>query len=171
MSLKTWLLNTRAGNTMLGEFGLIRDQPSMSHFSYKIGKRTERKEDDYFLYFKKDNVSAETVDNFAFNELAEHSVKYGINFLKFQLKHSNDKENFLKYLQITIPERRCKYSAVKRERLNYYLAWVKEQLSQIPNTLPTQIEQKQENRIAVINNIQVQNEANNTCTFSIENKA
>lgn len=158
MSLQKTLMNTRAGRTMLISFGLAKEPRSKSYFGYKIGKNSERKNDDYFLYFKKDNVSPEIVDNFAFNEIAAYGADYGLNFLKFQVERSDQQEAFLRYLQVAIANRKNTYAKNKRERFDFCLAWVNEQLASIANI---QQEKDQLAQIKLISNIHLENEASN----------
>jgi hypothetical protein len=158
MRIKDTLMDSRAGRSMLATFGLAKEEQAKSFFSYKIGNRSKKKKGDYYLYFKKDNVSPRVVNNFAFNEMVDYGAEYGLDFLKFQLEQSNNKETFLKYLQVAIPNRKNNYSKDKHERLDFCLAWVNEQLSKISSI---QKEKNQQTQIALINNIQIQNEANN----------
>jgi hypothetical protein len=151
-------MNIRAGRSALGAFGLAVDKNAKSYFVYKIGNRSEKEDGDYYLYFKKDNVSPKVVNNFAFNEMVDYGAEYGICFLQFQVKHSQDKEAFLKYLKTAIPHRKNKYQKEYHEVLDYCLVWVNEQLSKISGI---QKEKNQQTQIALINNIQIQNEANN----------
>ncbi|WP_346239234.1 hypothetical protein ABDK00_010895 [Niabella insulamsoli] len=158
MKIKNFLINSRAGRSFLTSFGMASNNNARSYFTYKIGNQSDRKVGDYFLYFKKGNVSAWIVDNFAFNEMVSFGATHGIGFLQFQLEQSDDKENFLKYLQAAIPNRRNNYSKSKHELLDYYLSWVNEQLA-IINTKESNT--RNQNDFSFVNNIQIRNEAIN----------
>jgi len=148
-------MNTRAGRTLLTSLGLAGNQHSASYFSYRVGNSSDRQEGDYYLYFTDDKISARAVDNFAFNEIVNLGARHGLIFLQFQVAQSENKEAFLRYLQVAIPNRKNKYPKAQHEILDYCLAWVNEQLKRIlseQSTLPNQ------NAIAVVNNIQIQNE-------------
>ncbi|MDH7464151.1 hypothetical protein QEG73_22835 [Chitinophagaceae bacterium 26-R-25] len=162
MKIKKTLMNTRVGRTLLTSLGLAGNQHSASYFSYRVGNSSDRQEGDYYLYFTDDKISAQAVDNFAFNEIVNLGARHGIGFLQFQVSHSENKEAFLRYLQVAIPNRKNKYPKTQHEILDYCLAWVNEQLKRISSAQSTSSNQ---NAIAVVNNIQIQNE--NEHFFSI----
>ncbi len=160
MKIKDNLMDSRAGRSMLASFGLAKDEQARSFFTYKIGRRSKKKEGDYYLYFKKYNVSPQVVNNFAFNEMVGYGVAHGIRFLQFQVEHSQDKETFLKYLKTAIPHRKSKYQKEYHEVLDYCLAWVNEQLELLTKPAKKTSNAKAKHNIVLVNNIQANNEVN-----------
>ncbi len=164
MGIKDYLMNRRAGRSLLAALGMGSDSQARSYFSYRVGNRSDRQQGDYFLYFRDHNVPVRAIDNFAFSEMVQFGADYAIRFLQFQLAQSEMKADFLQYLQAAIPNRQKTYKAEKYETLEYCLKWVNTQLEPLRknNSQPDGTTQ-----IAVFNNIALNNDIDNAATNNI----